>query len=86
MAALNPFYVIRYDIIIGVSVLWLVVFCLRELHVCTVCIWRCEHARFLCRFFKFYFCMHYIARKVFVYILIIIFMHYIEKKFHLFFH
>ena len=32
----------------------LVVLACESLHICTVCIWRCEHARFCADFFNFY--------------------------------
>ena len=39
----------------SVTIFWyecpLVVLACESLHVCTVCIWRCEHARFVWKFF-----------------------------------
>ena len=48
----------------GMSVLWEFLAC-ESLHVCTVCIWRCEHARFcvdfLCAIYTFSFIHSFIT-------------------------
>ena len=36
---------------VGINACPLVVLACESLHVCTVCIWRCEHARFCVEFF-----------------------------------
>jgi len=53
---------------VGMSACPLVVLACESLHVCTVCIWRCEHARFcvevfLCAIYKFSF-IHWNRLKV----------------------
>ena len=55
---------------VGMSACPLVVLACESLHVCTVCIWRCEHAkfcgRFLCAIYKFSFIHSFIFSKAYL--------------------